>query len=212
MDLESKRVYKDDIQCSGTVISRTSILTAAHCVFFRGYEDFMVLAGGRVIIGDKVDLKPQVNEVVVWSYMKGYPRYPPSSFENWRFDLAVLTLEDPIDDRFVTVPVLPPLQGPNCWSPKVGDILNAAGYPMEYPRKKQQQQWMHSCNLISLYPRIIHSTCDTLRGQVRWCGSCSVTPTSDSFVSICGVHAAQQNCLFVLVPSFHLLLSHHVQE
>jgi Trypsin len=122
--------------CSGALIGRDLVLTAAHCVIDR--------ASYRVSVVNRA-FKPQRFRVAAMAVHPTFvagttPRTQPG------VDLAVLRLEAPVNTDFL--PLDPTLAG----RIDIGDEVTIAGYGVLSERRKQTARTLRQANLVSLGP------------------------------------------------------------
>lgn len=93
--------------CSGTVISPTAVLTAAHCLYNKGSHTLEITSGGRTLIPSR------------WSVNPLYAVFP-SYTDSAAFDIAVVTLAQATD--------LPPIPLNMRDRGSLGDRITVYGY------------------------------------------------------------------------------------
>ncbi len=124
--------------CSGVVIARRTILTAAHCVFGQGsYRLHWRDAQGQAVLAEpaRITLHPDFHADAAKTRQRS-------------IDLAVITSKEDLPASFVPAPLVPAATEP----PAKGQILTLAGYGLSQERDPNSTGVLKSVALPVIMP------------------------------------------------------------
>jgi len=163
----------EKIECGGSILSSTTILTAAHCVDHEGTTttyppgDVMIMAGDSNVNG----FPPASAETRFVSAIRVHPYYTPQP--NIKDDAAVLTLTEPLTPSS-TVQAIPLVASGA--TPAPGTALTVSGYgKQEGAASAQPSGKLFSASLMALSSDACRSAVGEPNSAVLLC---AVSPTA----------------------------------
>jgi protease YdgD len=158
--------------CTGTIISRSKILTAAHCVYNERTRRFLPASALHFMVGYRSG-QATVHARVA-SYVMG-AGYDPLRFETMDADWAILILTENLPEEIA------PLKLGTVAAP-AGTRATIAGYPQDRAHKMTADR---DCELGKGGGRMILHTC---RGTHGYSGAPILVSGADDKFLIAGVH------------------------
>jgi hypothetical protein len=163
----------EGIECGGSILGPTTILTAAHCVDHAGTTstypagDFMIVAGESNVN----QFPPPMAEMRSVARIRAHPYYTPPP--NIKDDAAVLTLTEPLtlSSTVQSIPLVP-----TGATPAPGTPLTVSGYgKQEGAETAQPNGKLYAASLIALSSDACRSAVGELNSAVLMC---AVSPTA----------------------------------
>ncbi|PKE16176.1 hypothetical protein CW676_11280 [Macrococcoides caseolyticum] len=168
-----KTFFEDNyIECTGSVISKNTVLTAAHCVY-----------SGQKETPENINIIPaQNNEKKPFGTYTTNVFHIPSKYKqdfDYNYDIALINVNSLYNNKMIGENVQP-LRIKKLKDYKGMDI-KTIGYPTDKEAQFGVTQWQHSGQSINQFENKFGYQLDTASGQ-------SGAPILDSYNQIIGVH------------------------
>lgn len=136
----------DSGRCTGTIISKNRIVTAAHCMIGREPNDLTILFGNNLDVAAK---RKRVKKIVIHpDYNHNAPLVDPrgdSKAKGFINDIAFIDIVGRIPSSFKVMPILP-----NAKEFKSGNYVAIAGYGNTYDGSGASQQLRRTASIVKL--------------------------------------------------------------